>query len=166
MPEAAPVWQWLLPRTDGLGTVPAPPVRPSDRSHDHALNVRTHSNRERAVPGPSIVYPSADAPCEELPPEGRREATQASGTDTVSDVVRWAAFSCVLVPVVLVGYGFSLAGAMGAALGLAAVTGACRVLLRLSERGAARQAPVRSCAHRGRRGRTVPGARKGGRRTR
>ncbi|MET7512895.1 hypothetical protein ABZS88_05380 [Streptomyces sp. NPDC005480] len=100
-----------------------------------------------------------------MPPEGRREATQAYGTDTASDVVRWAAFCCVLVPVVLVGYGISLAGAMGAALGLAAVTGVCRVLLRQSERGAARPAPVRSCGHRGSRGRTVPGARKGGRRT-
>jgi hypothetical protein len=50
--------------------------------------------------------------------------------DTASDVVRWAAFSCVLVPVVLVWFGTSLAGAAGTALGLAAVTGACLVLLR------------------------------------
>ncbi|MET7538069.1 hypothetical protein [Streptomyces sp. NPDC005507] len=83
----------------------------------------------------------------------------------MSDVVRWAAFSCVLVPVVLVGYGISLAGATGAALGLAAVTGACRALLRQSERCAARPAPVRSCGRRGRRGGAVPGARRGGRRT-
>ncbi|NBE52139.1 hypothetical protein GUY60_12040, partial [Streptomyces sp. YC537] len=53
------------------------------------------------------------------------------------DVVGWAAFSCVLVPVVLVVYGTSLGGAAGAALGLVAVTGVCRVLLRRSERGAA-----------------------------
>jgi hypothetical protein len=169
MPEAAPVWQWLLPRTDGLGTVREPPVRPSDRPDHHALNVRTHSNRECAVPGPSIVYPPDAASSERRPPEsaheGRRENTEPSGTDTVSDVVRWAAFSCVLVPVVLVGYGISLAGAAGAALGLAAVTGACRALLRQSERCAARPAPVRSCGHRGRRGGTVPGARKGGHRT-
>jgi hypothetical protein len=51
-----------------------------------------------------------------------------------TEVVRWAAFSCVLVPVVLVGYGTSLAGAAGSALGLAAVTAVCRVLLRRSER--------------------------------
>ncbi|MEU6578088.1 hypothetical protein [Streptomyces sp. NPDC046805] len=57
--------------------------------------------------------------------------------DTVSDVVRWAVFSCVLVPVVLLWYGTSLAGAAGTALGLVAVTGACLVLLRRSERGAA-----------------------------
>ncbi|MFJ5773529.1 hypothetical protein [Streptomyces sp. NPDC093094] len=63
------------------------------------------------------------------PPPG---AAQESSTA----VVRWAAFSCVLVPVVLVGYGTSLAGAAGAASGLAAVTAACRVLLRRSERRA------------------------------
>ncbi|WP_328496164.1 hypothetical protein OHS59_28280 [Streptomyces sp. NBC_00414] len=66
------------------------------------------------------------------PPAGKGTAQ-----DTVTDLVRWAAFSCVLVPVILVGYGASLAGAAGTALGLAAVTGACRVLLRRSERGAA-----------------------------
>ncbi|CCK29857.1 hypothetical protein BN159_5478 [Streptomyces davaonensis JCM 4913] len=58
--------------------------------------------------------------------------------DSTTDVVRWAAFSCVLVPVVLLWYGTSLAGATGTALGLAAVTAVCRVLLRQSERGAAR----------------------------
>ena len=58
--------------------------------------------------------------------------------DSTTDVVRWAAFSCVLVPVVLVVYGTSLAGATGTALGLAAVTAVCRILLRQSERGAAR----------------------------
>ncbi|MGW6460569.1 hypothetical protein ACWF94_32375 [Streptomyces sp. NPDC055078] len=58
--------------------------------------------------------------------------------DSVGDVVRWAAFSCLLVPVVLVVYGTSFGGAAAAALGLAAVTTACRVLLRYSERNAAR----------------------------
>ncbi|GGJ17301.1 hypothetical protein [Streptomyces brasiliensis] len=55
--------------------------------------------------------------------------------DSVTDLVRWAAFSCALVPVVLLWYGASLAGATGTALGPAAVTGACRCLLRRSERG-------------------------------
>ncbi|WP_308404062.1 hypothetical protein [Streptomyces sp. SKN60] len=50
-------------------------------------------------------------------------------------MVRWAVFCCVLVPVVLLVYGTSLGGAAGTALGLAAVTAACRVLLRRSERG-------------------------------
>ncbi|MEU7422800.1 hypothetical protein ACGFX8_02780 [Streptomyces sp. NPDC048362] len=68
-------------------------------------------------------------------------------SDTVSDVIRWAAFSCVLVPVVLLWYGTSLAGAAGTALGLAAVTAACRVLLRRSERCAAHCAAQRGGRH-------------------
>ncbi|MFG2878381.1 hypothetical protein ACGFYU_25825 [Streptomyces sp. NPDC048337] len=58
--------------------------------------------------------------------------------DPAGDVVRWAAFSCLLVPVVLVVYGTSFGGAAVATLGLFAVTAACRVLLRYSERAAAR----------------------------
>ncbi|MDT0571478.1 hypothetical protein RM704_29140 [Streptomyces sp. DSM 3412] len=103
-----------------------------------------------------------------MPPATTPPPTPA---DTATDVVRWAAFSCVLVPVVLVWYGTSLAGATGAALGLAAVTGVCRVLLRQSERGAARAAratAARSMAEdrassRGRRGRSPSGAHGGGR---
>ncbi|MFE2523435.1 hypothetical protein ACFXEL_04305 [Streptomyces sp. NPDC059382] len=53
--------------------------------------------------------------------------------DPAGDVVRWAVFSCLLVPVVLVVYGTSVGGAAVATLGLAAVTAACRVLLRHSE---------------------------------
>ena len=84
--------------------------------------------------------------------------------DTASDVVRWAAFSCVLVPVVLLWYGTSLAGATGTALGLAAVTGVCRILLRQSERGAARLLEDHA-PHRGRHHRTGSGAHRGGRHT-
>jgi hypothetical protein len=80
-------------------------------------------------------------------------------------VIRWAAFSCVLVPVVLVWYGTSLAGAAGTALGLAAVTGACRLLLRRSERGAAAAAAGAGDGRRGRSGRGGPGAHRGGRRS-
>ncbi|MGW6782579.1 hypothetical protein [Streptomyces sp. NPDC054987] len=58
--------------------------------------------------------------------------------DQAGDVVRWAAFSCLLVPVVLVVHGTSAGGAAVAALGLLVVTAACRVLLRQSERAAAR----------------------------
>ncbi|WP_371750240.1 hypothetical protein OG302_26605 [Streptomyces sp. NBC_01283] len=83
--------------------------------------------------------------------------------DSASDVVRWAAFSCVLVPVVLVGYGTSLAGAAGSALGLVAVTGVCRLLLRQSERGAARLVEEQGHEPRGRHGRTAAGAHRGGR---
>ncbi|OIJ65687.1 hypothetical protein [Streptomyces mangrovisoli] len=88
------------------------------------------------------------------------------GKEAATDVVRWAAFSCVLVPVVLVWYGTSLAGATGTALGLAAVTAACRVLLRRSERGAARPLPDDAVpAPRGRHHRGTVGAHRGGRRT-
>ncbi|MEU5597368.1 hypothetical protein [Streptomyces sp. NPDC020298] len=71
-------------------------------------------------------------------PRRRPTSERRPTPDTAGDVVRWAAFSCVLVPVVLLWYGTSLAGAAGTALGLAAVTGVCRILLRRSERCAAR----------------------------
>ncbi|MEU7582129.1 hypothetical protein AB0B50_31610 [Streptomyces sp. NPDC041068] len=96
-----------------------------------------------------------------MPAPRAQEPQGAPSQDSASDVVRWAAFSCVLVPVVLVGYGSSLAGAAGAALGLAAVTGVCRVLLRQSERGAARLLAEQNIGHRGRHGRTTPGAHRG-----
>ncbi|WP_435845949.1 hypothetical protein [Streptomyces huasconensis] len=115
------------------------------------------------MPGPPALSPSS-------PPGRKRRAASAArargprrtpAPDSVGDVVRWAAFSCVLVPVVLVGYGTSLAGAGGAALGLAAVTGVCRVLLRQSERCAARQLAEQSGGHRGRHSRTGTGAHRG-----
>ncbi len=73
------------------------------------------------------------------PSEGPRTAGRSHPErrpDTAGDVIRWAAFSCAVVPVVLLWHGTSLAGAAGTALGLAAVTSVCRVLLRRSERGA------------------------------
>lgn len=105
---------------------------------------------------------------------GPRTTSEAHPTaDTATDVVRWAVFSCVLVPLVLLWYGTSLAGATGTALGLAAVTAACRVLLRRSERGAERRpAEERNEGEaeertppRGRHHRTGTGAHRGGRRT-
>ncbi|TPQ23026.1 hypothetical protein [Streptomyces sporangiiformans] len=89
----------------------------------------------------------------------RPSSRTAAAQDRVSDVIRWAAFSCVLVPLVLVGYGTSLAAAAGAALGLAAVTGACRVLLRRSERGTPRLLAEERTPRHGRRGRVGAGAR-------
>ncbi|KOV84241.1 hypothetical protein ADL01_09005 [Streptomyces sp. NRRL WC-3618] len=83
--------------------------------------------------------------------------------ESASDLVRWAAFSCVLVPVVLVLCGTSLGGAAGTALGLAAVTGVCRVLMRQSERGAAQTRAEESAPHRGRHGRVPSGGHRGGR---
>ncbi|WP_329410222.1 hypothetical protein OG802_12980 [Streptomyces sp. NBC_00704] len=97
-----------------------------------------------------------------LPPAPRPRP----GEDRTTDLIRWAAFSCVLVPVVLLGYGASLAGAAGTALGLAAVTAVCRVLLRRSERCAARllaDEPAPGAHHRGRHQRAGTGPRRGGR---
>ncbi len=114
------------------------------------------------MPGPITAAPAAAAPARRRAPEGAHERrgpgaagplrAETQGTvpqESASDVVRWAAFSCVLVPVVLVGYGTSLAGAAGSALGLAAVTGVCRVLLRQSERGAERARPRAASGRRG-----------------
>ncbi|ATW48639.1 hypothetical protein [Streptomyces peucetius] len=88
----------------------------------------------------------------------------------MSDVVRWGAFSCLMVPVVLVVYGTSVGGAAAAALGLAAVTATCRALLRHSERTAARCRARTDSPHAGSHDSgTVPGAhrsaRRGSRRT-
>lgn len=71
-------------------------------------------------------------------PGPRSTPAPQPGRDATNDVIRWAAFSCVLVPVILLWYGTSLAGAAGTAFGLAALTAACLVLLRRSERCAAR----------------------------
>ncbi|WP_443059971.1 hypothetical protein [Streptomyces sp. NBC_00467] len=84
-------------------------------------------------------------------------------SESASDVVRWAAFSCLLVPVVLVVYGTSVGGAAAAALGLAAVTAACRILLRHSERNAARARAESPAPTSSRRGRAAAGAHRGAR---
>ncbi|MFB0619671.1 hypothetical protein [Streptomyces sp. AGS-58] len=80
-------------------------------------------------------------------PAPRSPRDPRSAPDTVSDVIRWAAFSCVLVPVVLLWFGTSLAGTTGTALGLTAVTAVCRWLLRRSERCAERCAAQRGRRH-------------------
>ena len=119
----------------------------SDRRIEHALNPASRRPREHAM-------------------SGHRTTTSEShpGPDTATDVVRWAVFSCVLVPVVLLWYGTSLAGATGTALGLAAVTAACRVLLRRSERSTVRLLAEEQPPHRGHRHRAGAGAHRGGRR--
>ncbi|MCX5198338.1 hypothetical protein OOK31_31375 [Streptomyces sp. NBC_00249] len=86
--------------------------------------------------------------------------------DPAGDVVRWAAFSCLLVPVVLVVYGTSYGGAAVATLGLAAVTAACRVLLRYSEKSERAAARVFAedalpGGHRGRHSRSGSGSHRG-----
>jgi len=103
-------------------------------------------------------------PSPRLRPENRPE--NRPGDDRTTGLIRWAAFTCVLVPVVLLWYGTSLAGTAGTALGLAAVTAVCRLLLRRSERHPARlltgEQPSQT-HHRGRRQRTGTGSHRGGR---
>ncbi|MFF4531945.1 hypothetical protein ACFY1P_22055 [Streptomyces sp. NPDC001407] len=103
----------------------------------------------------------------------RADDPGADSPDPVSDVVRWAAFSCVLVPVVLLMCGQSFGGAAGTAAGLVALTCVCRALLRRSERTAARvparprpepPTPESPLPHRGRHGRTGVGSHRGGNR--
>lgn len=65
---------------------------------------------------------------------------RAPARDGVTDLVRRAAFSCLLAPVALLGCGASFAGTTGAAAGLAAVTAVCRLPLRHSERASERVA--------------------------
>ncbi|MFD8819126.1 hypothetical protein ACFV23_48515 [Streptomyces sp. NPDC059627] len=83
--------------------------------------------------GPRPTTP-APRPARHTDPHAARRPARHPAPDTAGDVVRWAVFSCVLVPVVLLWYGTSPGGAVGTALGLAAVTAACRFLLRRSER--------------------------------
>lgn len=96
---------------------PVHPVQPAQPTQP----VRFPDPGRRFDPaGRPSVHPS-------VPPSGRPH------DDPAGDVVRWAAFSCLLVPVVLVVYGTSFGGAAVATLGLFAVTAACRTLLRRSE---------------------------------
>ncbi|MFD5470326.1 hypothetical protein [Streptomyces sp. NPDC127105] len=113
----------------------------------------------RTVPGRGLPPPwdSASDTGQDTAPPG------AAVGDTAGEVVRWAAFASALVPLVLLWYGTSFAGAAGTGLGLAAVTGACGVLLRRSERAAARLRAEERAAHHGRHHRTEPGAHRGGR---
>ncbi|MFC9395128.1 hypothetical protein ACFTWS_18480 [Streptomyces sp. NPDC057027] len=91
----------------------------------------------RRAPGPSAAAEPGTDPRTETRTETVVDIAVGTGggAEQTGDVVRWAVFCCALVPVVLVLYGTSLGGAAGTALGLVAVTAACRLLLRRSERG-------------------------------
>lgn len=115
----------------------------------------------RSVPTPQPFPPSHRSSAR----NGRRPHDDPAG-----DVVRWAAFSCLLVPVVLVVYGTSFGGAAVATLGLVAVTAACRVLLRHSEKNERAAARVLAKGrphtgaprvHRGRHARSGAGSHRG-----
>ncbi|MEU5975053.1 hypothetical protein [Streptomyces sp. NPDC047315] len=98
------------------------------------------ADRSASRPASGAGPGDAEAPRRDPVPPCTCPSPGAPGTaaDPAGEVVRWAAFSCLLVPVVLVVYGASVGGATAVALGLAAVTAACRMLLRHSERNAAR----------------------------
>jgi hypothetical protein len=182
--QSAPVAHWVARRLGGrrpsVGRSP-PPADPAadpavDPAADPAVDVRASDRKPPLLVAPRSprrlqgafvpARPSAPAPDPSPAPQhGQRvEAAPRPSSDSASDVVRWAAFSCVVVPVVLVVYGTSVGGAAAAALGLAAVTAACRVLLRRSERSAPRAPAAESAQPRGRRTRSAPGAHRGCRR--
>ncbi|MFI1286343.1 hypothetical protein ACH4U5_37220 [Streptomyces sp. NPDC020858] len=133
---------------------PVQPAQPTQSAHyagPAPFDPPARSPRHAPLPSPvhSSVYPA-----------GHHQ------DDPAGDVVRWAAFSCLLVPVVLVVYGTSLGGAAVATLGLLAVTAACRALLRHSEKTERTAARVLAeervpPAHRGRHSRGGAGNRRG-----
>ncbi|MER5430703.1 hypothetical protein [Streptomyces sp. NPDC002588] len=141
--------------------------------------------RTPASSRPAPSRPASSRPASSRPARSRSTAARR-GDERSTDLIRWAAFSCALVPVVLLWHGSSLAGATGTALGLGAVTAVCRLLLRRSERGTARllgeeagdagrsgnagevresRVHVPRAYHRGRHQRTGTGAHRGGRHT-
>ncbi|MFD3663485.1 hypothetical protein ACFWVF_23335 [Streptomyces sp. NPDC058659] len=118
--------------------MPAPSTAAGQTSTAPAPALGSPRGRRRAPAAPAApAGPSATAAATaSADPDREGGAAAGAGTaDPAGDVVRWAVFCCVLVPVVLVVFGTSLGGAAGAALGLVSVTAACRVLLRRSERG-------------------------------
>lgn len=137
MHERVPATQWLLPRTGCLRRVLIAVVRqligplplqwrattarfardlspcgsPCGGFRDRQVEQALNSGEPPLQGGPSH---RPERPTVSVPqPSSGKPAARDSVGDSVSDVVRWAAFSCVLVPVVLVGYGTSLAGAAG-----------------------------------------------------
>ncbi|WP_381798289.1 hypothetical protein [Streptomyces niveus] len=100
------------------------------------MSVRPHHHDSPSGPDSASAAPAASTATVTLVPstDSTDSADPADPADSASDVVRWAAFSCLLVPVVLVVFGTSVGGAAVPALGLVAVTAVCRLLLRRSER--------------------------------
>ncbi|MFE0643631.1 hypothetical protein ACFW2Y_18750 [Streptomyces sp. NPDC058877] len=102
----------------------------------------TAAGQTSAAPTPAVGAPRGRRRAPAASPASGAEPAPETATETetetaeqAGDIVRWAAFCCVLVPVVLLAYGTSLGGAAGTALGLVSVTATCRLLLRRSERG-------------------------------
>ncbi|MFF3750131.1 hypothetical protein ACFYYH_06665 [Streptomyces sp. NPDC002018] len=62
--------------------------------------------------------------------EPAADTARTPSGDPAGELVRWATLGCLLVPVVLAGYGTSFGGTVVTTLGLAAVTAVCRLPLR------------------------------------
>ncbi|MEV6791553.1 hypothetical protein AB0M87_06035 [Streptomyces sp. NPDC051320] len=122
--------------------MPVPPTDPAPASGARGVSRRRAAPQSRpsAVPPP---HPSSGS---------------------ANQVVRWAAFCCVLVPGVRLVHGTGLGDTALTALGLVAVTLVCRLLLRQSERAAARAAAGPAAHRRETQQRTGTGAHRGGRR--
>ncbi|WP_327236528.1 hypothetical protein OG349_23840 [Streptomyces sp. NBC_01317] len=104
-------------------------------------SVRVSAEAPAGSPGPAPGRASGHAPGavrEDAPRPPRSPASARPPAEAADDLLRWAVFSCLLVPVVLTVYGTSFGGTASAAFGLAAVAAVCRLLLRRSERTAAR----------------------------
>jgi hypothetical protein len=113
--------------------------------------------------GPDPARTTVPGPVRPPAPSSAQAPVEDPASDAAGEVIRWAAFSCAVVPVVLLMCGLPLNGAVGATAGLAAVTAASRALLRHSERAAVRLGAGGVSPHRGRHGRTGIGAHRGGR---
>lgn len=136
----------------------------------HPVHPVQPARRTQSAPFADTTPPSAPAPRSPHHPSAHRPSAHRPGhpaaEDPAGDVVRWAAFSCLLVPVVLVVYGTSYGGAAVATLGLLVVTAACRAMLRYSEKADRAAARVRAEArtpsvHRGRHSRSGTGSHRG-----
>ncbi|MFD3803318.1 hypothetical protein ACFWSF_06295 [Streptomyces sp. NPDC058611] len=130
----------------------------------HPVHPVQPARRTQSAPFADTTPPSAPAPRSPLHPSAHRPGHPHD--DPAGDVVRWAAFSCLLVPVVLVVYGTSYGGAAAATLGLLVVTAACRAMLRYSEKADRAAARVLAEArtpsvHRGRHSRSGTGSHRG-----
>ncbi|WP_241778396.1 hypothetical protein, partial [Streptomyces sp. CNQ431] len=103
-------------------------ARPPERGSRAPGTACAGARPPRGLPGARTTPGAACAPAAST-------AARHAGPAPVSTAVRWAAFGCVLAPVVLVVYGASAGGVMWVAPVLAALTGICRLLLRRAERG-------------------------------
>ncbi|HEX5566780.1 MAG TPA: hypothetical protein VFY14_07635 [Streptomyces sp.] len=146
--------------------------RRTSGSHRAPRGRTSRGRTPRHVPHDHPDHPDPLSPLSPLGTSGphgaphRTPGEDEPSVDRVGEVVRWAAFGCVLVLLVPLACGSSPGGAAGAAVGLAAVTAACHALLRRCERTAARSAAGRAAPHRGRRSRTGTGAHRGVRKQR